>query len=55
VHSDELVKLKRKADIYITRLKPGEIEVTMQEIQDCAGAWNPHMLENNQVFALQRR
>ena len=48
----ELAKLKRKAEVYITHLKPGEIELTMQEIQECAGAWKPCMLENNQVFRL---
>jgi hypothetical protein len=50
--AQELTKLKRKAEVYITHLKPGEIELTMQEIQECAGAWNPRMLENNQVFEL---
>ena len=50
--ADELAKLKRKADIYITHLKPGEIELTMQEIIECAGQYNPRMLENNQVFEL---
>jgi ribonuclease BN (tRNA processing enzyme) len=49
---DELAKLKRKAEVYITHLKPGEIEVTMQEVMECAGQYNPHMLENNQVFEL---
>ncbi len=48
----ELAKLKRKADIYITHLKPGEVEVTMQEIQECAGGFAPRMLENNQIFEL---
>ena len=49
---NELAKLKRKAEVYITHLKPGEIEVTMQEVMECAGQYNPHMLENNQVFEL---
>jgi cAMP phosphodiesterase len=48
--ADELAKLKRKAEVYITHLKPGEIELTMQEIMECAGAYGPRMLENNQVF-----
>jgi ribonuclease BN (tRNA processing enzyme) len=48
----ELAKLKRKAEVYITHLKPGEIELTMQEIQECAGQWTPRMLENQQVFEL---
>lgn len=50
--AEELAKLKRKAEIYITHLKPGEVALTMQEINDCAGAWKPRMLENNQVFEL---
>ena len=47
-----MAKLKRKAEVYITHLKPGEVELTMQEIHDCAGEWKPRMLENNQVFEL---
>jgi len=50
--AEELAKFKRKAEVYITHLKPSEIELTMQEIQECAGAWKPRMLENNQVFEL---
>lgn len=50
--AEELAKLRRKADVYITHLKPGEVEVTMQEILECAGAYSPRMLENNQVFEL---
>jgi ribonuclease BN (tRNA processing enzyme) len=50
--ADELAKLKRKAEVYITHLKPGEVELTMQEILECAGAHNPRMLENNQIFDL---
>jgi cAMP phosphodiesterase len=46
----ELAKLKRGADVYITHLKPGEVELTMQEINECAGAYSPRMLENNQIF-----
>ncbi len=48
--ADELAKLERTADIYITHLKPGEIELTMQEIEECAGQYKPRMLQNNQVF-----
>jgi hypothetical protein len=50
--AEELAKFRRKADIYITHLKPGEVELTMQEIVQCAGQYNPRMLENNQVFEL---
>ncbi len=48
--AEELAKLERNADIYITHLKPGEIELTMQEIEECAGQYHPRMLQNNQVF-----
>jgi len=47
---DELAQLERDADIYITHLKPGQIELTMQEIEDCVGELRPRMLQNNQVF-----
>jgi len=48
--ADELAKLKRHADIYITHLKPTEIELTMQEIEELASNPRPRLLENNQVF-----
>jgi ribonuclease BN (tRNA processing enzyme) len=48
--AEELAKLKRPAEVYITHLKPGEIELTMQEILESAGAYRPRMLENGQVF-----
>jgi ribonuclease BN (tRNA processing enzyme) len=46
----ELAKLERDAEIYVTHLKPGEIELTMQEIEECAGAFRPRMLQNNMVL-----
>lgn len=48
--AEELAKLERSAEIYVTHLKPGEIELTMQEIEDCAGQFKPRMLQNNQVI-----
>ena len=48
--AEELAKLERSAEIYVTHLKPGEIELTMQEIEECAGQWQPRMLQNNQVI-----
>ncbi|MGH8617888.1 MAG: MBL fold metallo-hydrolase [Burkholderiales bacterium] len=48
--AEELAHLTREAAVYITHLKPGEAEVTMQEIVECAGRYAPRMLENNQVF-----
>jgi ribonuclease BN (tRNA processing enzyme) len=50
--ADELTKLERTSEIYVTHLKPGEIELTMQEIEECAGQFRPRMLQNNQVFDL---
>lgn len=48
--AEELKKLERNAEIYITHLKPGEIEPTMLEIEECAGAFRPRMLQNNLVL-----
>ena len=48
--AEELAKLERNAEIYVTHLKPGESELTMQEIEDCAGAFKPRMLQNNLVL-----
>jgi ribonuclease BN (tRNA processing enzyme) len=48
--AEELVKLDRSAEIWITHLKPGEIELTMQEVEECAGQWSPRMLQNGQMF-----
>jgi ribonuclease BN (tRNA processing enzyme) len=46
----ELAALAQEAEIYITHLKPGQVELTMQEINDSLGELHPNMLENNQVF-----
>ena len=48
--AEELKKLERTAEIYITHMKPGEIEPTMLEIEECAGAFQPRMLQNNLVL-----
>ncbi|MDD5250847.1 MAG: 3',5'-cyclic-nucleotide phosphodiesterase [Rhodocyclaceae bacterium] len=47
---EELASLQRDAELYITHLKPGQVELTMQEIEDCIGEFKPRMLQNNQVF-----
>ncbi len=47
---EELAKLTRPAEVYITHLKPSEIELTMLEIEELAAATPPRPLENNQVF-----
>ena len=48
----ELVKFKRDAEVYITHLKPGELELTMREIEECVRGFRPRMLLNNQEFEL---
>jgi ribonuclease BN (tRNA processing enzyme) len=48
----ELLKYKRDAEIFITHLKPGELELIMQEIEDCVRGLCPRMLLNNQEFEL---
>jgi len=47
---EELAKLTRLAEVYISHLKPSEIELTMQEIEELAGVTPPRPLENNQLF-----
>lgn len=48
--AEELLKLKSNPQIYITHLKPGEVELTMQEISACVQGTPPVMLQNGQVF-----
>lgn len=48
--ADELAKLDLDPEVWITHLKPGEIELTMQEIEECAGGHRPRMLQNGQLF-----
>jgi ribonuclease BN (tRNA processing enzyme) len=48
--AEELAKLKRQAEVYITHLKPGEVSLTMSEIEKDAAFWHPMMLVNGQVF-----
>jgi ribonuclease BN (tRNA processing enzyme) len=47
---EELAKLERPAEVYITHLKPAEIELTMQEIEELSGKLQPRLLQNNHVF-----
>lgn len=48
--AEELEKLTHEVEIYITHLKQGEADLTMREIQACAGKFNPRRLTNSQVF-----
>jgi ribonuclease BN (tRNA processing enzyme) len=47
---EELAKLARPAEVYITHLKPSEIELTMQEIEELSAKTPPLLLQNNHVF-----
>jgi ribonuclease BN (tRNA processing enzyme) len=47
---EELAKLQRQVDVYITHLKPSEIELTMQEIEELPVKIPPRLLQNNHVF-----
>lgn len=46
----ELAKLQRDAAIYVTHLKPGQAELIMGEVAQCAGRFQPRMLKKGQVF-----
>lgn len=48
--AQELAKLHHNPEIFITHLKPGQVEITMQEIEQAVSAFRPRMLQNNQVF-----
>lgn len=50
VLADELHRLDRSCEIFITHLKSGEIERTMSEIENTLGAYSTAMLQNNQLF-----
>lgn len=46
----ELEKFKGEAEVYITHLKPGEVDLTMREIEQRVHRLSPKMLLNNQVL-----
>lgn len=47
---EQLALLTRKAEIFITHLKPGEGDMIMREINEGAWRWSPKMLQHQQVF-----
>ena len=47
---EELSKLGRKAEIFVTHLKPGQVELIMDEIRAQGADFSPGMLQNDQVF-----
>lgn len=48
--ADELAKLTLRPEIYITHLKPGEVELTMRQISECVREFSPRILQNGQEF-----
>lgn len=48
--AEDLLKLRLEPEIYITHLKPGEVDRIMQEIGECVRGVTPGMLQNGQVF-----
>lgn len=48
--AEELAKLSRPAEIFITHLKPGHVEDTMAEIENLSSIHQPSMLQNCQIF-----
>lgn len=49
---EELRHLQSRPEIFITHLKPGQIELTMGEIERSIAAYKPRMLQHNQIFDL---
>lgn len=45
--ASELARLERPVEIYVTHLKPGQSALTMAEIGECAGAFQPKFLAND--------
>lgn len=48
--AEELKKLKLHPEIFITHLKPGEVELTMREIGERVQGTAPRILQNGQTF-----
>jgi len=48
--AEELSKLKLSPEIFITHLKPGEVELTMRQISECVRGFAPRILQNGQEF-----
>lgn len=48
--AEELAKMHARPEVFITHLKPGEIEQTMDEIAAAAAEWKPRMLLPGMAF-----
>lgn len=47
---EQLGRLRQPCEVLITHLKPGDIERTLREIEADLAAFNPGMLQNNQIL-----
>jgi ribonuclease BN (tRNA processing enzyme) len=47
---EQLALLTRRAEIFISHLKPGEGDMIMREINEGALRWSPKMLQHQQIF-----
>lgn len=47
---EELARLQKNPEIFVTHLKPGQVELTMAELEENIGDFTPRMLQNNHVF-----
>ncbi|RCS57530.1 MBL fold metallo-hydrolase [Parvibium lacunae] len=50
--AQELAQLTQPVRVFISHLKPGEVELTMEEVLHDAQAWAPQMLQNGMIFTL---
>lgn len=48
--AEELGKLKSQPEIFITHLKPGEVELTMKQVAELVRGFTPKILQNGQEF-----
>lgn len=48
--AEELARMTVAPEVYVSHLKPGQIDLIMSEIADCAGHVCPQMLQNEHVF-----
>ena len=46
----ELARLEQDPEVFISHLKPGQVELIMGEIAECAARFRPQMLQTNQLF-----
>lgn len=50
--ADQLTRLRARPQVFITHLKPSQIELIMREVAARAADFAPQMLRSNQVFTL---